>query len=179
MADEIIRPQDIDQVLFLGENTIEVVRFNLKYPQQGAPGFSTIMYGEPYFLGLLAREKVATSIENYRILKTTPLLRGKRTLVCLADITSIDKNRSLLDVAIDNLRSEIITLQRKLNYEIQHKMLLEQFVKAQHIESEFEEWAQNKLELLKVMHSKLAPRVLAEAPEVQVSVEQQDKKKAK
>ncbi len=154
-ADEIIRPQDIDQVLFFGENTVQLVEFRLKFPSAGSPDYSTIIYGEPYFIGgMFKHEKTALAIENKRILNHTVSIDGRRTLVVLADLDAVDKNRSILDIATMDFQGQIDSLNMRNKHLEAESLLLNQFVKENNIEDSWEDWMLNKLELLKVAQTK-------------------------
>lgn len=155
MTDEIIRPQDIDQVLFLGENTLQLVEFRLKFPSAGSPDYSTIIYGEPYFIGgMFKHEKTALAIDNNRILNNTVYLGGRRTLIVLADLGAVDKNRSILDTAIADYLNRIDSLNMKNKHLEADSLLIHQFIKENNIEDSLEEWTLNKLELLRVAQTK-------------------------
>jgi hypothetical protein len=176
MGGEILRPQDFDQVLFLGENSIRLVEFRLLIPQQGSSNYSTIIYGEPRFIGgILKDEKVAMSIENNRILNNSVLIRGRRVLVVLADLDAVDKNRSILDFAISDMMQQVDQLKKQKEFLESESMLTDQFMKEKHLESTWEEWMQNKLELLRVAQKKTSDKGEG-SPPVSVEVGEQKKK---
>lgn len=155
MINEIIRPQDIDQVLFLGENSFELLEFRLMFPNIGSPNYSTIICGEPHgIFGIFKTEREISAIENKRILKQTILLGGRTTLIVLAELHAIDNNRSMLDVTTRDLHTKIddlLTKNKKLESE---SLLLHKFVEEHGVEDNLEDWMVNKLELLKVMQKK-------------------------
>ena len=167
MEDEIIRPQDVEQVLFLGQNTIHLAEFRLKYPQ--GEKYSNIVYGDPHFLGILKTERMVTAIDNKRILGQIVTIRGRRTLLVLADLNAIDKNKSFLDLVTFDLQKQLNNLTTKNDYLKSENMLFNQFVKEKHLETSWEEWLLNKLELLRVAAIKMAgkpPEVTPVAVEV-------------
>lgn len=174
MREEIIRPQDIDQVLFLGENSIQLMEFRLKYPNAGSPDYSTVIYGDPWFIGgIFKKERVAVAIENKRILKQIVSIKGRRTLIILADLDAVDKNRSILDVATLDLQrsvNNLETLKKSLESE---NLMLHKFVQDQNLEDTWEEWLVNKLELARVMAQKTQKPESGQS----VSVEVGDQKK--
>jgi len=171
MEDEIIRPQDVEQVLFLGQNTIKLAEFRLKYPQ--TKEYSNIIFGDPHFFGLMKTERMATSIDNTRILRQQVTIRGRRTLVVLADLNAIDKNKSFLDLLTYELNRDINEFKIKNKYLTSENMLFNQFIEEKHLESSWEEWLLNKLELLRIA----AIKVAGKPPEVTpVAVEVGEKK---
>jgi len=171
MEDEIIRPQDIEQVLFLGQNNIHLAEFRLKYPQ--TKEYSNVIFGDPHFLGLMKTERLVTAIDNKRILNQPVTIKGRRTLIVLADLNAIDKNKSFLDLLTTDLQNQINELQTKNKFTSSENMLLNQFIKEKHLESSWEEWLLNKLELLRVA----AIKVAGKPPEVTpVAVEVGEKK---
>lgn len=153
-SDEIIRPQDIDQVLFFGENTVQLMEFRLKFPNAGSPDYSTIIYGVPRLLGTVKDEKTALAIENKRILRQTMTINGRTTLIILADLDAVDKNRSILDIATIDFQRQIDSLNMKNKHLESEALLLNTFIKEKHIEDSWEEWMINKLELLRVAQTK-------------------------
>jgi len=176
---KVLRPQDIDQVIFLGQDSIRLMEFWQGYPQPSLDGRSDyyiIKYGEPWFFGMLKRERIATAIEDQRILENTVVIRGKRTLVVLADLDAIDKNRSIVDMATTDLQGKISNLRRKNDYLQSEAMLLNQFIKEKHLESTWEEWLLNKLELLRVAQVKTAGKPEG-APPVSLEIGEQKEKK--
>lgn len=177
MKDEIIRPQDIDQVLFLGENSIHLVEFRLKFPNAGSPDYSTIIYGEPWFIGgIFKHEKTAVAIENKRILKQIVSIRGRRTLIVLADLDAVDRNRSILDITTMDFQRQIDELNMKNKHFESESLLLNQFIKDQHLEDTWEEWLVNKLELLKVAQVKTQKPEPGQSVSVEVGGEQKRQK---
>lgn len=155
MNNEIIRPQDVDQVLFMGEHSFELMEFRVMFPNIGSPDYSTIIYGEPHgILGMFKNERTLSAVENKRIQKQTILLGGRTTLIVLAELHAVDNNRSILDVTTSDLHTKIDDLNAKNKKLESEALLLHQFVKEQGVEDNIEDWMVNKLNLLKVMQKK-------------------------
>lgn len=155
MVIEILRPQDIDQVLFAGENSFELLEFRGMFPNVSSPNYSTIICGEPHGLfGLFKIEREISAIENKRILKQPIILGGRTTLIVLAELHAIDNNRSMLDVTTRDLHTtidDLLTKNKKLEMDYS---LLHKFVEEHGVEDNLEDWMVNKLDLLKVMQKK-------------------------
>lgn len=172
---EIIHPSNVEQVLFFGANSISLNEFRIAFQQPGTPGYHTIMYGEPYFVGgVFKRERRATGIRDERILwPNTINVHGKKTLLVLADIEGNDKNRSVLDFALSELRNNVKNAEIREKNAKQENTLLRTFVKEKNLEDTWEEWITNKLELLRVAKQKTE----RQETDSSVSVEVDKKKK--
>lgn len=174
IQDRIIRQSDFDQVLFLGENTVLLAEHRMTYPQ--STEFSDIIYGEPSFFGMSKKERHLSAIDNKRILKQAMKINGRNTMVVLAEVYAVDKNRSFLDMLTTDMQREINNLQVKNKFISDDNQMLLQFVKEKHLETSWEEWLQNKLELIRVASVKMTGRAPETTP-VAIDIGRQEKEK--
>lgn len=159
MKEGIVLDRDYDQVMFLGEDNIILGEFRLAYPQTGSLDHVNVVWGEPWFSGLFKRDRTTTSIEKNRFLDRQVLINGKKTLIVLADVFSVDKNRSMMDFITSDFRSKIDGIKRELDFLKANKILVDEFIRDKNIESEWEEWMVNKLELLRVANTKASSKL--------------------
>ena len=167
----IIRPQDYDAVLFMGENNMELKEFRLLFPST-TPGFSCIIYNEGTIKG---KEKTVTGIKDDRILKRMIMINGKRALPVACDINAVDVNRSFLDFFETDLQLKLDNEERKNSFLKERNRLLTQFLEDQGMETTWEEWLINKLELLRVADTKRMGKPVGEAPTVGIEVKEEKK----
>jgi len=170
----IIYGDDVEQVVFLGKNTFHLMEHRITYPDQD--GFSNILCGEPWFLGLLKKEKPTSSIENWRIMDNPIMINGKRTLIVLADIDSVNKNVSFLDSFLADNKGKMDFFQTEnssLNIQIG---LYKDFIKKYNLETTWQEYLLNALELFRVAKQKIEKAPSETQPSVGIAVEAPSKK---
>lgn len=93
----------------------------------------------------------------------------------MADIHSVDNNRSFLDAATADLQNEINRLKSVNGYLKAQNMNFNQFIEEQHIEKTWEEYLLNKMDLMRVVGMKSSGK--SEVPQVAVKVGEQGEEK--
>jgi len=171
MSDEIIRPQDVEQVMFLGWNSVVLAGYNDMIPTMGGEYADIYAYSKR-FRGLSFKNFVIKSIHKNRICNHTISVGGKRTLVVLADVHSVDKNRSFLDLALKGKDTRIEKLMQENDYLRKKNEIYKNFIEEHGMEENFKERLLNMAELVRVASNKMSSK--PEAPPVSVEVGSSD-----
>ena len=169
MGEDIVtRPQDYDQVLFAGWNTMELMGLMDIIPT-GHGEFVEITAFTTRLKGLKYDYYTARSIDTKRICKQPIIIGGKRTLVVLADLFSVDNNKSFMDLLTMDKDNEIDRLRMNLKYIRQQSEMLLGFVKERNLEENFKEYLLNVLDFYRTHSVKVAGKT--EIPAVSFELE--------
>ena len=173
---KMLRPEDIDQVLFLGDHTIRLCQFRLVYPHPNNRDFSNLIYGDPKWAGLTKEEKPFFSIEDKRIHDSQIVnVNGRRTLIVTAELNG-HENKSILDILLADLQNQLDKMKINNKYISSENSVYNQFIVEKHLEASWEEWLLNKLELLRVAGIKVAGKP-AEVTPIAMEIGKPEEKK--
>jgi len=174
MSEEMILPQEIEQVLFMGETSIDLLSFIEAIPTMGGDYYDIYAF-KSKLKGFMVDNHEIKRIHKRRICPKTVYIGGKKTIVIMADITAVDKNRSFLDKMLHSKDIHIEDLMSKNAFLERQNMVYDEFIKEQNMEHNFKEKLQNMTELIRTTARSISPK--SESPDVSVSVGGSDEKK--
>ena len=177
MTGEIFRPEDLDQILFLGDHTIRLTEFRRTYPHQNSSNYTNIIYGDPGFMGIMKNEKYLLSVDDKRIHWNSIVnINGKRTLIVTAELNSADSNKSLVDVLMADKDMQIERIKTDYKMTSDENAMYHKFVVEHKLAETWKEWLMDQLELLRVAGYKITGKTQEVTPVTMEIGQPQDKK---
>lgn len=165
-----------DLVLFAGSRSLELKKLVDWYPKPESPGYYNIVYKENNPLD--RRERSVIGIDRVRIFDYPVSVGNKMTLVVFTQLGSQDVNESLMDLTLMDTYKKMQYMQAQLDNMKNKLSMYNEFIKAEHIESKYENFARNNINLLASLNKNIIKRD-EPAQNVEVSLGKKDKDKKK